>query len=158
MVREINRDILKAKNGIICQQVNCQGKMGKGLALAIEEKWPIVKEKYLKVFKVLKPEQLLGRVQVVEVDKCKHLFVANLFSQFDYGNDPKTVYTNYMALCSAFLKLGMKYPNEQIYIPYKIGCGLAHGDWVKVEKIINGVFCDKQKAFICRKETPDEKT
>ena len=33
-------------NGIICQQVNCCGVMGAGLAKAIMDKFPIVKQKF----------------------------------------------------------------------------------------------------------------
>lgn len=37
-----NGDILKSKADIICQQVNCKGAMGAGLAKQIKEKYPKV--------------------------------------------------------------------------------------------------------------------
>jgi len=42
----INRDLLTIESGIIAHQVNCQGKMGAGLALKIRKKYPQVYEYY----------------------------------------------------------------------------------------------------------------
>jgi O-acetyl-ADP-ribose deacetylase (regulator of RNase III) len=45
-IYQINKDILSVENGIICQQVNCMGVMGAGLAKKIAQKYPIVKKEY----------------------------------------------------------------------------------------------------------------
>jgi len=138
----INKNILKIDNGIICHQVNCMGKMGAGIALKIKKKWPIVYEQYLS--ECMTGEIQLGTVQIIQV--LPSLFVANLVGQYGYGRDKR--YTNYPALMNCFIDL-QKISDKlklQIYIPYKIGCSNAGGDWEIVEKLIyetikNPVVC-----------------
>lgn len=129
----IKKNILTVNNGIICHQVNCKGKMGAGLALKIRKKWPIVYEQY-------QSQCLLGKIQLGSVQLVKispALYVANLAGQYGYGRDKR--YTNYAALLSCFFDL-QKISDKlrlQIYIPYKIGCQNAGGDWKIVESDIN---------------------
>ena len=46
MLKYIKGDITEIESGIICQQTNCQGVMGSGLAKAIRDKWPKVFDEY----------------------------------------------------------------------------------------------------------------
>lgn len=50
-VKFIDGDILSKRSEdeltYICQQVNCRGVMGAGLALQIRNKWPVVYRRYL---------------------------------------------------------------------------------------------------------------
>jgi len=116
--------------------------MGAGLALKIRKKWHIVYEQYL--FECFKDKMKLGSVQIVQVSPS--LYVANLAGQYSYGRDKR--YTNYPALMNCFIDL-QKISDSlklQIYIPYKIGCSNAGGDWEIVEKLIyetikNPVIC-----------------
>jgi len=129
----LKKNILTVNNGIICHQVNCKGKMGAGIALKIRKKWPIVYEKYLSACMVGKIQ--LGSVQMIQISPV--LYVANLAGQNGYGRDKR--YTNYGALTSTLIDL-QKISDDlklQIYIPYKIGCANAGGDWDIVEDIIN---------------------
>ena len=78
-------------------------------------------------------------MQLVKVDDNK--YIANFFSQDHYL--PRNVcHTNYDAfrICCKKLKSHVDdYPNMEncvIGFPYKIGCGLAGGDWSIVSKII----------------------
>jgi O-acetyl-ADP-ribose deacetylase (regulator of RNase III) len=138
----IKKNILTVNNGIICHQVNCKCKMGAGIALKIRKKWPIVYEQYLSECMLGKIQ--LGSVQIIKINPV--LYVANLAGQDGYGRDKR--YTNYAALLSCFFDL-QKISDElnlQIYIPYKIGCSNAGGDWNIVENdinraIINPVIC-----------------
>ena len=41
-----------------------------------------------------------------------------------------------------YIKAWARNNNLTIAIPYKIGCGIANGDWNKVRKIIEKVFSD----------------
>lgn len=74
-------NILDVESGIICHQVNCRGKMGTGIALAIRKKWPEVYARYMKDFHAGKLR--LGHFSITNVSYG--LFVANLAAQFDYG-------------------------------------------------------------------------
>ena len=127
-------DILSVKEGIICHQVNCQNAMGAGVAKVIYEKYPAVKEKYHSLFNNHTKEQLFGQAQLVHV--ADGLDVINLFTQFKYGNGAKDgkVYTDEDKLIEMIGKICRKFPDKTVYIPARIGCGLAGGNWEKVSK------------------------
>lgn len=125
-------NILDIKSGIIVHQVNCKGVMSDGLAKDLREKYPIIFPRYEEFCKsgLLRP----GMVQFVKVDE--NLYVCNLAGQDSYGRDGR--YTDYDALTTAFTKLhyiGLE-RSLPIYIPYKMGCGLAGGDWEIVSSLI----------------------
>lgn len=148
MIKTVKQDLLKINCDIICQQVNCQGKMGAGLASAIRKKYPYVYEKYKDVCDcAINKKSLLGKCLLIDIENNK--FCANLFGQYYYGNDKYYVYTDYNALKTSFVHLKElckfikeknKKENIVVAIPYKIGCGLANGDWKIVFEIINGIF------------------
>ena len=124
-------NILNTKKGIIVHQVNCKGVMGCGIASAIRKKWP-------KVYFLYKKEANraeLGNIQAVKIND--ELFVVNMFSQFGYGRDKR--YTDYDAIKTCLEKTAMlaKLLNLDVYIPYKVGCGNAGGNWATVLDIIN---------------------
>lgn len=129
------------KEGIICQQVNCKGVMGAGLAKAISDKFPIVKEKYLENYKKNKGMQL-GSFQIIDVvvTSSDFLAVCNLYTQDNYGNSSITnrCYTDKELLINTIECVCSSNPNTKVYIPIKIGCGLAGGNWEEIkEEIIN---------------------
>lgn len=81
-------------------------------------------------------EKLKGTVLFYKVGENK--MICNLFSQkqnfdTDYENMKKGL---------EYIKLWAKNTNKTISIPYKIGCGIANGDWNIVYKIIEDVFTD----------------
>ena len=123
-------DITDIESGIIVHQVNLRGSMGAGIALAIANKYPTVKSRYLSWYKQAK----LGDVQFVEIDE--KLIICNLAGQLDYG--PNKVQTDYEAYEKAIPTI-KKYSTERrlkVYIPYLIGAGLAAGDKIIIHKII----------------------
>jgi len=105
--------------------------MGRGVALAIRNKWPKVYQEYRKEYK----KKQLGNIQVVGVGP--ELFVINLFAQYNYGLEKR--HTNYSALksCLETVSLWEKERDLDNYIPYKMGCGNAGGSWEKVSAIID---------------------
>ena len=117
--------------------------MGAGIALKIRKKWPVVYEQYLSECMLGKIQ--LGSVQLIKISSL--LYVANLAGQYGYGRNKR--YTNYAALLSCFFDL-QKISDElklQIYIPYKIGCSNAGGDWDIVEADINRAI---KNPIICK--------
>lgn len=126
MLHIINKDITTIEApAIIMHGVNCQARMGSGVAKALYEKYPRVKEEYLKI---PKEYMELGFTQLVEVkDK---LFVANCFTQYFYGYDGR-LYANTDAIKTCLDKvvgLCSIHNIKTIYSP-KIGCGLGGLDW-----------------------------
>ena len=170
MITTINKDILTIDKGVIVHSVNCIGAVG-GLAGAIARKWPKNAEQYRAHVKRQKmPIMLLG--SVFEVNVAHNIIVANLFGQNNVGTKERQ--TEYSALIAGFKSIASTYfkGNDKemipfngfgyeevpinltdIYIPYKIGCGLGGADWNIVEEILHKIF---EKSFndvyICKHE------
>lgn len=128
------RDITTVTSGLIMHQVNCQNVMGSGVARALYEKYPTVKSEFHR-FSQANPNRL-GQLQEVVINESLSVF--NSFSQFDYGNDPTKLYTDYEALFRNLLEINRiaKERGVTAYVPYRIGCGLANGDWDIVSTFI----------------------
>lgn len=145
MIVETYGDITQINKGIILQGVNCQGAMGAGLAKAIMTKWPIVKPAYQDFVKgyvqALSREDLLGRVQFIEVDK--DLFVANGFTQFLYGYDGKK-YAIPSAISSVLFTAKVQARGKGLPLhTVRVGCGLGGLDWAtEVSPIFSTIFKD----------------
>jgi len=123
----VKGDITEIKIGVIGHGVNCRGKMGAGVAKAIAERWPLVKEKYLTAFEANQAENLLGTVQVVEIND--ELIILNMFTQDRYGrNHQKYADSSAIKSCFHLAILVAKELNLPLYAP-KIGCGLGGLDW-----------------------------
>ena len=144
MIKVVNGSLLDATEDILCHQVNCQGVMGSGVALALKNKYGHLYLSYRGFWRIATKNRatsaLLGRVYYVACED-NHI-IANIFGQDTYGRDDIT-YTDYTELEVAFVRL-REYAlknNLSIAMPYKIGCGLANGDWDnKVYPMIERVF------------------
>lgn len=139
MIIEKHGNILDADEEIICHQVNCKGTMGAGLALQIKKKWPQAYKSYKDACLATNSKRLLGLAQLVKCDGGK--IIANVFGQNGYGTEK--VHTDYDALQNGLrdvfeaVKYNPRYQGYRISIPYKIGCGLAGGNWDIVYKLID---------------------
>lgn len=110
--------------------------MGSGVARALFEKWPAVKEEYhmyCEAYIDEAPSQMLGIVERIPVQDNK--IVLNMFTQVRYGYDD-TRYVNYGAIAKCFNNINFDNNIKRLAIP-KIGCGLAGGDWNIVKEIID---------------------
>ena len=83
----INKDLLTVEKGIICQQCNCLGSMGAGIALSIKNKWNIVYRIYRDIYE--RQGLHLGKIQLVRVSN--ELVVCNMMCQKYYGRS-KVIY------------------------------------------------------------------
>jgi O-acetyl-ADP-ribose deacetylase (regulator of RNase III) len=132
MIEYRTGDILTYEGKYICQGVNTLGIMGNpekrtgGLALQIREKYP-------KVYEVYKKKKLiLG--DAFGVDCGKHI-ILNIAIQKEIGRYKKPL--NYTALIVGLNKINEKI-KDKVAFPL-IGCGLAGGEWPRVEQIIEEV-------------------
>lgn len=162
----IDGDLFETKANFICHQVNCQGRMGSGVAKQVKEKFPVVYRHY----KALCDEdaksrealgftksQLLGRVQIVYKEDYlvgdKNIdtqVICNMFSQDHYGYNGKQ-YTDYEAFEKCLLQLKERVPaGETIAMPYLIGCGLGGGDWEKISGLIETILSDTHHVELWR--------
>lgn len=136
MIINKNGSIFDGNDDVICHQVNCLGIMGGGIAARIREKFPQTYGCYHSICKSKKPEELMGRVLFYRENGR---VIANCFAQENIGSG---VQTDYEKLKQCFEKILLDAIKNKftVAIPYKIGCGLAGGDWEIVEKIIKDVF------------------
>lgn len=156
MLNHRTGDLLESGVDYICHQVNCQGRMGSGIAKQIKERWPIVYEEYMAEFQKREKEiaemcggfeyqldvgeTLLGHIQVIPVNHKQN--VINLFAQQYYGYDGKR-YTSYDAFYNCLERMARIIPkNATIAFPYKIGCDRGGADWDIISKMIERVLGD----------------
>lgn len=144
----IEGDILSLKRGIILQQVNAQGVMGSGIALAIRNKYPAVWDAYSAEINPIINAKLLngaythmGKLIMVPVDDTNELWVANVVGQYDYakrGTTAGTRFTSYDALDEALNKL--KEWNRDVKLPIHyplIGAVRGGGNWQVINALLN---------------------
>lgn len=157
----IKGDLLEADVDYICHQVNCQGKMGSGIAKSIKEKWPIVYEQYVAAYKQREveinemcsfeysldvSETLLGHLQQIKVNDKQT--VINMFAQQYYGYDGKR-YTSYDAFWACLGGIRDSVPKgSKIGFPKGIGCGLGGANWQVIETMIYEVLDNDYKVYI----------
>lgn len=154
MIKIIDGDLFDTDAKFIVHQVNCQGKMGSGVALQVRQKFPHVHEEYKKVAS----PKMLGKIQIVPCNPkyigydCGSIaipyteqWICNMFAQDTYGYDGKQ-YTSLGALHSCFKKvMWLTHEknnnfNKKIAMPYKIGCCRGGANWDEVYSMIEDVF------------------
>ena len=156
MINFRNGNLLDADVEYICHQVNCQGRMGSGIAKSIRERWPVVYDEYRAKFDEMEEklievcgswesqvdisDVLLGDVQLVRVGDNKT--VINLFAQQYYGYDGKR-YTSYDGFWTCLGKIRETVPaGAKIGFPDHIGCGLGGANWEVICTMIEEALND----------------
>ena len=149
MVHYVQGDLLASDCNYICHQVNCQARMGSGIAKSIREKWPAVYDMYMQV---AKPD-CLGSIQTVFI--CGNIpiqGVINMFAQENYGYDGRR-YTSYDAFWSCLGQIKEFAPKgSKIGFPYCIGCGLGGANWKVISAMIEAVLGEEYEVYIYRLE------
>lgn len=155
----LNGDLLETSFQVIAHQVNCHGVMGGGVALQIKNKYPDVYNEYRDLCCKKCSKDLLGTAQIVEYNETlEYKVFFNVFGQDEYGRGE--VQTNYEALKSGFVAAIERFRGQHniphflkivIAIPYKIGCGLAGGDWGKVKDILESLEKTENATFVAYK-------
>ena len=140
-MKTIQGNLLDTEAGIIAQQVNCQRVAAAGIALQFRNKWP----GWYEAFKGI--SGVLGYVHYYPAEES--LIIASLYAQDYYGRTGR--YTDYDAFyrCLEDLAYNTRESEGKIYFPYRIGCGLAGGNWRIVSAMIEDVLPD---AIIVRRE------
>lgn len=153
-IEVIEGNIVHCTERLIVQQVNCMGKMGKGVAKAIADKFKNVKPRYeIHCEKHFFDKSLLGTVLYIEQEtKNRSIYIANVFGQFDIGELFQQ--TNYLKLLKGLQDVNnfcIEHNIKEIAMPYGMSCGLAGGDWNKVIRIIEHALTDVEKIKLYRK-------
>lgn len=156
MIYEITGDLLDAKSGIICHQTNYHGVMGAGVARAIADKI-LTTQQYNAYVNYCRQagRTALGTVQFL--GNAPGLVVANMFSQDEAKPQLNGRYdiTDYEAMAACFIRIKdmAEACNMTVHIPYRIGCGIAGGNWSLVRQLIYSVFSGSPvDVYIVKKE------
>ena len=136
MIEIVNGDLLKADLPVIAHQTNCLGVMGAGIAKSIKNKWNNVFTKYKSLCtNIVDKHNLLGKIQLCATNDTPIKEIANLFGEYSFTESVapyENRHTDYDALRNALVSLKEKLTilgYDKVGIPYKLGCGLAGGDW-----------------------------
>lgn len=135
----------------ICHQCNCISKSGAGLASALFKKYPDANVFALKHSKGHK--SIPGTVDVIKVieEPGYELSIINIYGQYTPGlnktNEPREEWFEFALQQLAQLKdIPTKFPKKIIF-PYKIGCGLAGGDWKLYSKMLENYYHKTKEDF-----------
>ena len=159
MLTETTGDILKIDNGIICHQVNYRGVMGGGIAADIAEN--ILSEEQYQEYADFCKERGRAALGTVQFMGCPGgLIVANMFCQDEdraRGGATDAGITDYDAMqkCLVRVRSMATLQGKRVYIPRKLGCGIAGGNWDTVRYLIRDVFvsCPVEAYILSRKGT-----
>ena len=134
-------DLLNADTDFICHQVNCQGKMGSGVAKAIRERYPVVYEQYVEY---CSRGRCLGSTQYVQVSDRSGMtpyYVVNMFAQDKYGYDGRQ-YTSIEAFKKCLENINKNCAGYTVAFPWKVGCVRGGADWDEVLSLICETLTD----------------
>ena len=149
MVHYVTGNLLESDCQYICHQVNCQRKMGSGIAKQIKEKWYAAYDVYMTV---TNPDQLghihfaffRGNIPI----QC----VVHMFAQENYGYDGRR-YTSYDAFWSCLGEIKQKVPKgRKVGFPDHIGCGLGGANWEVIRTMIEEVLGEEYEVYIYKLE------
>jgi len=121
---------------IICHVCNDIGGWGKGFVLAISNRWKEPESEYRKWLSEGKVGGfVLGAVQFVQVEQ--YIWIANMVGQrgIKRGSSGPPIRYEAIATCLQQVATKAKVLNATVHMP-RIGCGLAGGEWSKVEPLI----------------------
>lgn len=116
---------------VFCHQVNCYKVMGAGIAKQIRDRYPEVYEEYEK-----REYAFLGAIDWIHTHDGR--ICVNMYAQKDYGTGSrKTDYIGFAGCLAELEDYLCSVPKDyKVAFPYRIGCGLAGGDWKVVEALL----------------------
>lgn len=146
-VIEIKGNLLDSGCEILAHGCNCFNTMGSGVAAALRRAFPEVYE--VDCLTKRGDRTKLGKYSYAVIDRgiptdeTKPVFVLNLYTQYNFGNEVRQLDYEALANCLEALKtFSDRYPTYKIALPF-IGCGLAGGEWSIVKAFIEATFPDK---------------
>ncbi|MCS1350876.1 hypothetical protein [Mechercharimyces sp. CAU 1602] len=139
MVHIIVGDLLKSDCTVIGHQCNCFDVMGAGVAKQNKHLYPEAFDAD-RNFKVSFGEERLGKISYAQTKKR---IIFNLYGQYKFGRkgDHTVIPMFEAALVNMMKELDGRFQDfdAKIGLPYKIGAGLAGGEWDDLFPIINRV-------------------
>jgi O-acetyl-ADP-ribose deacetylase (regulator of RNase III) len=128
---------------IICHVCNDIGAWGRGFVLAVSARWPEPEAQYRAWHRLGNAGGFsLGAVQFVKVDAA--IAVANMVGQRGLGTSSIVPPIRYDAVAACLRKVADKAleTGASVHMP-RIGCGLAGGEWSRIEPLLQKNLCDR---------------
>lgn len=119
---------------VIMHQANCMSIMGGGIAKTIAEVYP--KAKNVDKRFPYKPKERLGKFSYANI--ANKVIVVNLYGQYAIGKGLQTEYDKLEKSIEDFFAHAKEkeFDLSKVGVPYKMGCGLAGGNWEVVKEIL----------------------
>lgn len=134
----VKKSLLHNNSGILVHGVNCQGKMGSGLAFQFKHQYPRVYKDYTNFFEKHQYNKNLLLGKIIRTDINKELIVISAFTQLYYGRRKDIIYTDYNAIEQCFISINKLAIETNLPVKFGlIGAGLGNGRWDIISKIIN---------------------
>jgi O-acetyl-ADP-ribose deacetylase (regulator of RNase III) len=155
-IKEVIGDITHRPEGInfIVHQANINRCMKSGVAKAICDKWPIVRQTD-DTYNSIQKFNNLGDVSICRVEVDPNVFVANLYGQSLFDNSLAGCRTDYNAVINGFSRIRsvVEYSKRKDFVPIVgipkfMGCDLAGGNWEIYFKIIEQTFIDTNTEIV----------
>lgn len=141
MIEDVAGDIFAMGSGVLIHQANCHHTMQSGIARDIRERYP---EAYAADLATpVSDYAKLGTFSAARVAGHRGPdWIANLYSQFGYRDGDRK--TTYDAMFAGLIRIrdDARFVGLDFAVPYRIGCGLAGGNWTVVRAILYAVFTE----------------
>ena len=134
---------IAAGNKIIAHVCNDIGGWGRGFVVAISKRWPQPEEDYRAWYANREQNDFaLGSARLVRVESG--LWVANMIGQHKKTPTKGVPPVRYEAIHDGLDSIAVEALrlNASVHMP-RIGCGLAGGEWGKIEPLIQQTLCDR---------------
>ena len=146
---------------IIAHVCNDAGRWGKGFVLAVSARWPSPEACYRRWYKLRKADDRelqsstrgavvtttgdfrLGEAQLVQV--LPDMYVVNMIGQAGTRTGSKGPPIRYSAVKAALARVAVFAGSlgASVHMP-RIGCGLAGGEWSRIEPLVEAAFHDRR--------------
>jgi O-acetyl-ADP-ribose deacetylase (regulator of RNase III) len=126
---------------LICHICNDLGGWGKGFVLAISRRWKAPEQQYRAWYADRTNNDFgLGAVQFVQVEP--YIWVANMIAQRGMKRGSSGPPIRYEAVAECLQKAAAKALelDASVHMP-RIGCGLAGGEWSRIEPLLQEHLC-----------------
>src|SRR5262245_7130756 len=126
---------------LICHVCNDLGRWGKGFVLALSRRWKEPEEHYRAWYAQRQANDFgLGAVQLVQVEPS--VWVANMVAQRGVKRGSSGPPIRYEAVAECLRKVAVEAAQRgaSVHMP-RIGCGLAGGEWSRIEPLIEEHLC-----------------
>lgn len=127
---------------LICHVCNDMGGWGKGFVLALSRRWQQPEEQYRAWYAGRNQNDFgLGAVQLVQVEPT--IWVANMIGQrgIKRGSSGPPIRYEAVAMCLQQVAKKVAELGASIHMP-RIGCGLAGGEWSRIEPLLIEHLCE----------------